>query len=419
MKNAIRPLIALLGLAFTAPLYAQLTNGGFETGDFTGWTADPNWVIAGDSRGYYSGWQGKYWAWSGGKGEAATGKLRSRPFLLDKDAVRLMISGWNSVAGSGKPRKWNYVTLNLADGKEIDRVWAPNTTTFVPAILDGSEYRGQTVYVEAVDDADQETYSMLCIDDVRTVFSPLPAPLSPLPPSDPKTVIRLEDDRYMVEVSRSHGAITRLVDKKGGIDLIREPRLADSFRFTLPIPGKEPWQTLEANYIFGRQQKLSSFEASSKKLTLHWNQPLMNYLGERFDASATMGIELAPEGVLLGLRIDNPTRYPIGEVFFPLIGGIQGIGKTAAQLKATQLIRPTGAEGVSTGDIFWAFSNISEFGDQGPEQVLLVPGANAGAVDGVFYAETEPIRLYRRARPGQSPKGAAAGVDAEQLRYHA
>ena len=97
-----------------------------------------------------------------------------------------------------------------------------------------------------------------------------------------------------MEVSRSNGAITRILDKKGGIELIREPRLADNFRFTLPIPGKKPWQTIEANYIWGNRQKLSSFDASAKKLTLHWNKPLVNYLGEKFDASAAMGIELTP-----------------------------------------------------------------------------------------------------------------------------
>ena len=140
--------------------------------------------------------------------------------------------------------------------------------------------------------------------------------------------IKLEDDRYLVEVSRSNGSITRIRDKKGDIELIREPRLADNFRFTLPIPGKEPWQTIEANYIWGNQQKLSSVETDARKLTLHWSKPLVNYLGETFDASAAMGIELTGDGVLFRLRIHNATRYPIGEVFFPLIGGVQGIGKT-------------------------------------------------------------------------------------------
>jgi len=96
------------------------------------WTADPNWVIAHDTRGYYSGWQGNSWAWSGGQGETSTGRLRSQPFVLDKEGVGLRISGWSSVRGTGQPRKWNYVTLNLADGREIDRAWAPIRPTSSP-----------------------------------------------------------------------------------------------------------------------------------------------------------------------------------------------------------------------------------------------------------------------------------------------
>jgi hypothetical protein len=378
MKSLLRPtFVALFGLVFTAPLFAQVTNGGFETGDFAGWTADANWVIANDSRGYYAGWQGAYWAWSGGKGEAATGKLRSNPFRLDKDAVHLMIAGWDSRQGTGKPRRWNYVTLNLASGRELDRVWAPNTTTFVPAILDGSGYRGQTVYIEAVDDAEEATYSMLCIDDVRTVFASFPeppsGPLSPLPAFDAHKSLKLEDDRYLVEVNRANGTISRIRDKQGDLELIREPRLADNFRFTLPIPGKEPWQTIEANYIYGRQQKLSSFDASAKKLTLHWNKPLRNYLGQRFDVSAVMGIELTQQGVWFSLRIDNASRYQIGEVFFPLVGGIEGIGKNVGQLKATVLNTPTSPEAVSANGIFRVFTNMSWLGDQGPEQFYSYP----------------------------------------------
>ena len=185
--------------------------------------------------------------------------------------------------------------------------------------------------------------------------------------------VRLEDDRYLVEVNRTNGAIARILDKKGNIELIREPRLADNFRFTLPIPGKEPWQGIEANYVWGSRQKLSSFKADAKKLTLRWNKPLVNYLGEKHDASATMGIELIPEGILFTLTIDNATRYQIGEVFFPLIGGLQGVGKSDEQLKATQFILPTSAEAVTTADIFRVFNNMSWLGDQGPEQFHAYP----------------------------------------------
>ena len=69
-----------------------IENGGFESGGFAGWVADPNWVVVDNSCGYYSGWAGKSWAWSGGKGEPALGVLKSKPFTMDKDAVRLLVS---------------------------------------------------------------------------------------------------------------------------------------------------------------------------------------------------------------------------------------------------------------------------------------------------------------------------------------
>ena len=93
-------LLAALCAGLGHPSAAQAVNGGFESGGFDGWTADPTWVVVDNSCGYYSGWEGKYWAWSGGKGEPATGALTSKPFLLDKPAVRLLISGW-----SMKPRR--------------------------------------------------------------------------------------------------------------------------------------------------------------------------------------------------------------------------------------------------------------------------------------------------------------------------
>ncbi len=57
----------------------------------------------------------------------------------------------------------------------------------------------------------------------------------------------LENDRHRVEVTREHGVITRILDKRGQLELIREPRLASNFQFALPIPGREPWETIEAN----------------------------------------------------------------------------------------------------------------------------------------------------------------------------
>jgi hypothetical protein len=384
--------LALLLVGLTMA-YADLTNGGFESGSFSGWVADPNWIVVDNSCGYYSGWAGKYWAWSGGKGEAAMGKLTSLPFVLDKPAVHLLISGWGSIRGTGQPRHWNYVTLNLEDGTEIDRVWAPDTTAFVPAYLDGSKYRGRKVYIQAVDDADEPTFSMLCIDDVHTADLPpeMTRPAPALPPFDPAKSVKLEDAAYLVEVSRANGSITRVRDKTAGLDLILEPRLAGSFTFALPIPGREPWQTIEANWIHGRDQRLSSCRLEGNRLTLRWDGPLRNYLGQEFAAAATMTIELRDGGVLFSFHISNRSQYPVGEVYFPVLGGLQGLGKTWGQLKATQFLRPAGptgrrrqpaagqppAEPLScvAATIFQVFGNMAPFGDQGPEQFYAYPAA--------------------------------------------
>ncbi len=400
--------IAVLCLRLGHVSSAQVANGGFESGGFQGWTSDPNWVVADNSRVHYSGWAGKYWAWSGGQGESATGVLTSKPFVLDKDAVRLLISGWSSIRGTGQPRRWNYVTLNLADGTEIDRVYAPDTTAFVPVLLDGSQHRRMSVFIRAVDDADQPTFSMLCIDDVRTEDFPRDAArrVKPLPAFDSKRSLRLEDEHYFVEVSRANGSITRIRDKGAGLDLLLERRLTGSYRFALPIPGKEPWQTIEANWIFGKDQKLTAHRLDGNRLTLRWDGPLKSYLRQPFDVSATMTIELRDQGVWFGLKIQNPTRYAVGETYFPTLGGIQGLGTTRGQLQATEMVRPTGAPGsgrkrvgagaaaatpasagpgFTTSHIFKVFNNVSSFGDQGPEQFYAYPESQPEPWIG-FYA---------------------------------
>lgn len=363
--------------AEAAPETTSIPNGNFETGGFEGWTADDNWVVAGDSRGYYSGWQGNSWAWSGGSGEQAVGKLTSRPFRLDRDGVSLLISGWNSIAGTGNPRRWNYVTLKSQDGKEIDRVYAPNTTAFVPAFLDGSGHVGEMVYVEAVDDADQATFSMLCIDDVRT--ADLPAayaePVPELADYDASRSAKLENEHILMEVDRANGSITRLRDKSAGLDLILEPRLAGSWKFALPIPGKEPWQTIEANWIIGREQKLSSVEVEDDLIRLRWDGPLSNYLGERYDVSVTVTAQLADGGLSLGMSVENRTPYQVGETYFPVMGGIQGLGRLRGHLKTTEFVRPSANDGFSAADIFRTFLGMSAFGDQGPEQFYAYPAA--------------------------------------------
>ena len=56
---------------------------------------------------------------------------------------------------------------------------------------------------------------------------------------------------------RPPGTIVRIRDKRGQLELLQEPRLADNFRFSLPIRGSAAWQSTEANYVLGKDQLLS------------------------------------------------------------------------------------------------------------------------------------------------------------------
>ena len=170
----------------------------------------------------------------------------------------------------------------------------------------------------------------------------------------------------------NHGVISRILDKTANLELIREPRLADNFKFTLPIPGKEPWETREANYILGRNQALSSHDSRKQTLILRWAGPLKSREGEKYNVAVTMGIELVGQSIQFTLQIENRTPYRIGEVFFPILGGLTGIGNRYRDLKATQLVRKTAA-GMMSSDIFYLFSNLNELGDQGPEQYYSFP----------------------------------------------
>jgi hypothetical protein len=374
-----------------------IANGDFETGDLAGWVGDPNWAVDDNSAGgWYSGWQGRRFAWSGKGGEPATGKLRSTPFVLDKEGVEVQVAGWSDEWGKTWNR-WNYLTLNLEDGTELDRAYSPNSTTFTPMVLDGSGHRGERVYIEAVDDAGQPSFSMLCIDKVRTVDL---LPALKVADGDPAERIRLEDDLYLVEVRKMNGAIARILDKKSGLDLILEPRLADNFAFALPIVAKEAWTNTEANRILGVSQRLTSHTLENGVLTLHWDGPLASIYGVFYDAAVTMTIALRGGQVEFGMTIDNRTSLEIGEVYYPIIGGTQGLGDKEYLRKNTIRTVPIGAA-TDAQRIYHTFANMTPFGELYPEQLfvyphtLSMPWVHLFAPQlgrGVYFAAHDPVR---------------------------
>ncbi len=393
-------------------------NADFEYGDLRGWTADPNWRADNNAAGgWYSGWGGKWYAWSGQGGEQAVGKLRSPGFTLAKQGVEISLAGWADIRGQSSDR-WNYVTLNLADGTELDRRYAPNSVTFTPVVLNGAGHVGEQVYVEAVDDAPEGSYSMLCIDDVSLVNVTAAPSLPATPKAKPREVHVLENDLYRIEIDRKNGAIWRIFDKKGGLELIREPRLADNFDFTLPIRKAESWMSTEANFIHGRNQRLTSCERSANSLRLKWAAPLKSVFGEEYDASVEMRIALEGEDIVFNLRIDNHTDLETGEVYYPILGGMQGLGRTPADLKETSMALPSGA-GLQSARPFHTFQNMSPFGTLYPEQyhrypdVLSMPWLDlysSRVRRGVYFGAHDPVArnniLHLQLLPGAASQRA-------------
>ena len=215
--------------------------------------------------------------------------------------------------------------------------------------------------------------------------------------------IGIDNARYRVEIDRTNGVITRIVDRMGKLDLLQEIRLADNFKFTLPLPGKAAWQATEANYILGKDQRLASGEKTDSRLILRWGAPLTSVLGRSYDVSAVMTIQLVGEDIRFGFRVENRTLCEIGEVFYPILGGSLGLGERAGDRRETQLVVPVGA-GVESSRIYHTFSNFSWLGVIGPEQFYSYPDRlsmpwvelyQPGLGHAVYLAAHDPVARFK------------------------
>lgn len=215
--------------------------------------------------------------------------------------------------------------------------------------------------------------------------------------------LTIQNGYYLVEVDSEHGLITRAYDKRGKLELLQEPRLADNFKFTLPIPGKAAWQATEANYVLGKGQRLTSHEAGDTRLVLHWNAPLTSVIGKSYDVSAVMTIQLVDEDIRFTLKIRNATNLDIGEVYYPILGGSLGLGTGPDLRKQTQLVVPEEPD-VRKENIFHTFTNAFWLGVLGAEQYysypdrLSMPWAelnHPGLDRGVYIGAHDPVARFK------------------------
>jgi len=175
-------LLAVLTVALLASTaFADIQNGGFESGDYTGWTVSGNaWgshPTNTDMGVGIAGWNGNYCALSRINGENQTGTLRSANFtLLSGERVDFLIGGWRSVNVPAESN-WNYVVLcRASDDAELDRIYAPNMT---PNMVARKLFPGTTneleVYIKAVDDASGGAFAWMDVDEFEIVEAPDPS----------------------------------------------------------------------------------------------------------------------------------------------------------------------------------------------------------------------------------------------------
>ncbi len=186
------------------------------------------------------------------------------------------------------------------------------------------------------------------------------------------SLLTLENDFNLVQVALPNGLITRIRDKRAGLELITEPRLADNFKVSLPLPGKYAWQATEGNYILGREQRLTSHTKEEDSLLLQWAGRMKASTGQRHALAVRMRISLVGDGIHFDLEIENGSKVEIGEVYYPIIGGLQGLGEPLPVRKETELVVPGLAE-ARRAKIFETFANRSWLGVFGPEQYYSYP----------------------------------------------
>ena len=175
----------------------------------------------------------------------------------------------------------------------------------------------------------------------------------------------LENAHYHIEIEETRGIILGIRDKVGGYDLISEPRLAENYRLLLPLPQ------MQSNYILGKDQRLSSLDALDDGVRLRWDGPLTNAQG-CFDLSVTLWIEFVGETIQFRCEVENRTDFALAEVWYPVIGGMAGLGEGEAA-KRTGVLVPHGYS-QWVRDLFRTFGAGECLGVDGGEHAFNYPG---------------------------------------------
>jgi hypothetical protein len=262
------------------------------------------------------------------------------------------------------------------------------------------------VYILVVDNnpdtvAENGGFQYIAVDDFKLEDGPQPAPIQPFA-FDPRTMFKLEDEFHRVELRKDNGAILRIVDQTGRLELCRMPQ--DAENFSLATSGGET--------ILGKDQALSGCDATMASAVLSWDGPLKTTQGNRFPASISLRIELTRGAIQFKLDATNRSSQRLSDIDYPLLGGAlfsrddAPVGRFTVFASDSNFDMPTRYEGSYPGAMAMPWIEIASqergrglfFADLDPrcryktvrvEKAGLSP-ANGGQVVGRFYWHHTP-----------------------------
>jgi hypothetical protein len=201
------------------------------------------------------------------------------------------------------------------------------------------------------------------------------------------------------------GDLVGLKWKSPALEIIKEARLGENFRLVLPKAG------YEAAAFNSREQEVSRIEPTADGVVCYYDS--LRNAEETLPVKVEYSIRAVGDQLQFSITVNNPTGRELAEVYYGILGGMQGIGDRLS----TETLIPGVNEGPS---LFRAFPQQYNLGIRYAAATYPYPRVmpmgwmeayNPKANIGLYYANQDPetrvSALYTEVRP--FTKSAVAG----------
>jgi hypothetical protein len=224
---------------------------------------------------------------------------------------------------------------------------------------------------------------------------------------------KIETPLCILRLEPNTGNLVGIRWKKPETEIIQAPLLGENFRLLLPRPH------YQANYFLSSEQRVNRIEEHPDGVTCYYDA--LRNAREVVNVKVKYDIRAVESRVEFSIEVENSTDLPLAEVYYAIIGGLQGVGN---RLDTDSLV-PGLAEGTPYGNLAPAIFNDFHGYDLGiryDATGFTYPGAmqmgwaefyNRKTGLGLYYANHDPVSrlsaLYMELRP--FTKGAVKGDD--------